>query len=96
MSDEELRKQMEFIVEQLATVAVRQDRTEEIINRLASASLNRITNLDEKVSALVDAQIKTEENLATLAASQSRTDERLNIFIEVVDRFISAERNGKS
>jgi hypothetical protein len=96
MSDEELRKQMEFIVEQLATVAVRQDRTEEIINRLANASLNRITNLDEKVSALVDAQIKTEENMATLAASQAQTDERLNAFIAVAERFISERHNGES
>jgi hypothetical protein len=96
MSDEELRKQMEFIVEQLATVAVRQDRTEEIINRLANASLNRITNLDEKVFALVDAQIKTEENMATLAASQTQTDERLNAFIAVAERFISERRNGES
>jgi hypothetical protein len=96
MSDEELKKQMEFIVEQLAAVTVRQDRTEEIINRLANASLNRITNLDEKVSALVDAQIKTEENMATLAASQAHTDERLNAFIAVVERFISEGRNSKS
>ncbi|HVG29274.1 MAG TPA: hypothetical protein VM864_06085 [Pyrinomonadaceae bacterium] len=60
MSDEEMRKQMEFIVEQLASVAVRQERTEEIVSRPANASLDRITNLDEKVSALVDARIKTE------------------------------------
>jgi chromosome segregation ATPase len=94
MNDEELRKQMEFIADQLATVAVRQDRTEEIINRLANASLDRITSLDEKVSALADAQIKTEENLATLAASQSRTDDRLNAFIAVAERFVS-ERGGE-
>lgn len=96
MSDEELRGQMKFIVEQLAAVTVRQDRTKEIINRLANASLNRVTNLDEKVAALIDAQIKTEENMATLAASQSHTDGRLEAFIAVVERFISEGRNGNS
>ena len=57
--------------------------------RLATASLERTEDLDEKMSALVDSHIR-------LADSQARTDERLNVFINVVERYISKDNNGRS
>jgi hypothetical protein len=97
MADEDkIQKQMEFIVEQQAQFASDIGQLKDIVARLANTSLQRIENLENKVSALVDAQIKTEGNLSTLAEAQVHTDERLNAFISVVERYISKDRNGDS
>ena len=78
--------------------------------RLANASLKRIEGLEEKSSALVDAQIKSEGKISALADAQTKsegkisalaeaqthTDERLNAFITVVERYISREQNGNA
>jgi hypothetical protein len=97
MADEDkIQKQMEFIIEQQAHFASDIGQLKDIVARLANSSLQRIENLENKVSALVDAQIKTEENLSTLAEAQVHTDERLNAFISVVERYISKDRNSDS
>jgi hypothetical protein len=97
MADEDkIQKQMEFIVEQQAQFASDIGQLKDIVARLANSSLQRIENLENKVSALADAQIKTEENLSTLAEAQVHTDERLNAFISVIERYISKDRNGDS
>ena len=115
-NDDKIQKQMEFILGQQAQFAADmgqlqkkhgqlQDahrQLEVIVGRLANTTL-------EGFEGLVDAQIKTEENLSTLtermtalAEAQSRTDERLletdvrlNTLINVVERHISEGRNGK-
>jgi hypothetical protein len=46
------------------------------------------TEVNAKINALVDAQIRTEENLA-------RTDENLRNFIAIVDRRFREGRNGQ-
>jgi hypothetical protein len=61
MSNNELEKKMDFIVEHLAALTAKQEKTEDLLGRLATASLNRITDPDNKVSALADAQIKPRE-----------------------------------
>ncbi len=110
MTNEEFQKKMEFIIEQQAQFVVSQEmagermtrienavgRLENVVGRLATASLERIENLEEKMSALVDSQIRTDESLKALAESQAQTDERLNIFINVVERYISRDNNGSS
>ncbi len=87
---------MDFIIEQQAQLVVNQEmadermtRIENVVGRLATASLERIEDLEEKMFALVDSHIR-------LADSQVRTDERLNIFINVVERYISKDANGNS
>ncbi len=94
---------MEFIIERQAQLVVNQElagermtRIENVVGRLATASLERIEDLEEKMSALVDSQIRTDESFKALAESQARTDERLNIFINVVERYISKDANGNS
>jgi peptidoglycan hydrolase CwlO-like protein len=63
----------------------------------------RVNNLEEKMAALADAQIRTEEaltrlakaneeSLARLAEAQAHTDRRLDALINI----ISEGRNGKS
>jgi K+/H+ antiporter YhaU regulatory subunit KhtT len=107
MSDE-MQKRMEFIVEQLADLTVKQQQTEANLNRLATASLNRIERIEKvlgvlaeaqvktegHVSALAEAQLSTEAKVGTLAEKLGETDERLNSLINVVERHISEGRNG--
>lgn len=103
MTNEELEKKMEFIVEQQAQFTAdiqklqeAQSRTDQIVNRLATATLNgfeaidkSVDNIDERISALVDSQVRTEENV-------KKTDENLRNLIAIVDRYFSEGWNGNS
>ncbi|OLE54253.1 MAG: hypothetical protein AUG51_09095 [Acidobacteria bacterium 13_1_20CM_3_53_8] len=103
MTNEELEKKIEFIVEQQAQFTAdiqklqeAQARTDQTVNRLATATLNRFEatdkrtdDIDERISALVDSQVRTEENV-------KKTDENLRNLIAVVDRYFSEGRNGHS
>lgn len=96
MANENIEKQIEFILEQQAQVTARMGQIEDLVVRLARGSLDRfegtdkrIDDVDERISALVDSQIRTEENV-------KKTDEALRSLIAVVDRYFSEGRNGKS
>lgn len=78
---------MTFIVEQQAQFAVdiqqlqeAQKKTDNVVGRLANATLAGFHNVTVKIEALVDSQIHTDETLRNLIA--------------VVDRY-SRERSGK-
>ena len=102
MSNEELERRMAFIVEQQAQFAsdiqqLREAQTQtdqvvaqtgEIVARLANVTLEGFKDVNAKINALVDSQIRTDENL-------SRTDESLRNLIAVVDRYFSEGRNGR-
>jgi len=97
MTDEEMRRTMESILQQQAqfTVDIQQvrevqEQQQQQIGRLAEAIL-AVTGI---VGRLGDAQERTERRFAALAEAQVRTDERLNTFIGVVERYISEHRNG--
>jgi hypothetical protein len=60
----------------------------EVVTRLANVTHAGFVEVNAKINALVDAQIRTDECL-------SRTDENLRNFIAVVDRRFSEGRNGK-
>lgn len=96
MTDEEINKKFDVVAEHLATLAVGQQRlqetqaqTEQLVNRLAAATLEGFRDVNAKINALVDAQLRTEENL-------KKTDEHLRNLTSVVDRYFSEGRNGKS
>ncbi|OLE53231.1 MAG: hypothetical protein AUG51_14155 [Acidobacteria bacterium 13_1_20CM_3_53_8] len=96
MANENIEKQMEFIIEQQAQFASKMGQLEDIVARLANAALDRfeatdkrIDDVDERISALVDSQIRTEENV-------KKTDENLRNLIAVVDRYFAEGRNGHS
>ncbi len=109
-NDDKIKKQMEFILNQQAQHDANIGRLEEknaqlqdIVGRLAITTAAGL-------AALVEAQLKTEENISTLtertgsltekmtalAEAQAQTDDRLNTFINVVERQISEGRNGGS
>lgn len=105
---EETQRKIEFIVSQQAQFTVdmqslreSQARTDEIVQRLANATLGNfekvegeVSNLDRKMEALVDAQIRSEDEMKELRETQKETGERLNAFIDTVERIISEGRNG--
>lgn len=114
MADEEkMRRQIEFIIEQQAQFAAnlqkvdeRVSKVEDLMGRLAVATTAGFKELTEKVSTVIDAQIRTEEKVSSLAENvttltkqvsdlaeaQMRTDHRLNVIIDI----ISEGRNGRS
>jgi hypothetical protein len=95
MSNDELERRMAFIVEQQAQFAsdiqqLREAQTQtdqvvaqtgEIVARLANVTLEGFKDVNAKINALVDSQIRTDENLRNLVA--------------VVDRYFSEGRNGE-
>ena len=88
MSNEEVDRRIAFIIEQQAQFAsdIQQLRevqvqTEQIVARLAGATLEGFKDVNAKINALVDSQIRTDENLRNLVA--------------VVDRYLSEGRNGQ-
>jgi phosphoribosyl-dephospho-CoA transferase len=99
MSNEEMNKKMEVIVEQqtkLADAVITVVGLVGTLTRTQLAADDRISELtqiqahtDDRINALVQAQTRTGETIQLLIESQARTDERLNIFINVVERHIS-------
>ena len=101
MSNEEVDRRIAFIIEQQAQFAsdIQQLReaqaqtdqvvaqTGEIVARLANVTLEGFKEVNTKINALLDSQIRTDQNL-------SRTDENLRNLIVVVDRYFSQGRNG--
>jgi hypothetical protein len=57
-------------------------QTGEIVARLASVTLEGFRDVNDKIDALVDAQIKTDEKINALADSQAQTDEKINLLVD--------------
>ncbi|CAN5236508.1 hypothetical protein BH18ACI2_BH18ACI2_25550 [soil metagenome] len=110
MSEEEMQRQMEFIVEQQAqfvTDIQRSRETQEAEAKLWREKYNGLTDalttvvgivgkLAERVEEIAEAQKRTDAQLAETNAQLAETNERLNVFINVVERYISERRNGQS
>ena len=78
MNSEELERAMEFIIDQQAQSTAKIGVLEDIVTRLGNATLRKFDtveeksrDVDERISALVDSQIR-------LTESQTRTDKRLD------------------
>ncbi len=98
MTNEELEKRIEFIIEQQAQLVVSQQKSEEratqledLVIRLTAVTSAGFKDLGEKITALVDAQIKTDQNVSTLAEkmtelaeAQVHTDRRLDALIDII------------
>lgn len=88
MTNEEFEKKMGFILEQQAQFTSNLGELKNVVGRLANASLKRLDDVDQRIAALVDSQIR-------LTEAQSHTDENLRNLIAVADRYFSEGRNGK-
>ena len=105
MSEQEMNRKMEFIIEQQAQfvadiqelhanqkrIQTAQEEMNVKHNHLTEA-LTTVVGMVGRLSQGQEEEIKTE--LIELATAQKRTDERLNIFIDVLERYISEGRNG--
>lgn len=110
MTDENLGRQMEFMLQQQAEHVGRMQQLEELVVRLARTTRDRfegtdqrLDDVDGRIAALVDSQIRTEENIKKTQENVrkteeniKKTDEALRRLITVVDRYFSEGRNGNS
>ncbi|MBI2816882.1 MAG: hypothetical protein HYX72_08070 [Acidobacteria bacterium] len=108
MTNEEFERKIEFIVNQQAQFAsdIQQLRdshkqTDELLTRLVNVTFTGFKDVNGKIDALVDAQMRTDATVRTLSAkvdvlvdSQIRTEENLRNLSDVVDRHIREGRNG--
>ena len=73
----------------------RLDRLERIAKLLVRAGLRarrEMRQQDDKITIMMDAQIKNEQRFAELAESQKHTDRKLDALIDI----LKDSRNGKS
>jgi hypothetical protein len=96
MSDAEMNKKMEFIVEHQAKFAA----DIEIMREVQAADAKRLgdglNGVIDIVGHLAQAQMITDDNVKSLTQEVDRLTERLNIFINVVERFISGNGGAES
>jgi len=99
MSNEEMNKKIEFIVEQQAKFAADIEVAREVQAADARRLSNGLLSLMDIVGNLTRAHIETDQSINRLTAETdesikrlteagTRTDARLNILISVVDRHI--------
>ena len=92
VANNKVEERIEFIVEQQAQFSVSIQRLEEAQVR-ADKRMTRVEDImvrfyedtSTKINALIDAQLRTDQRLA-------ETNDRLNVFIDVVERFITNGR----
>ena len=72
-----------------------QVQTEQVVARLANVTLEGFKDVNAKIDALVDSQIRLNEAQSRTDENVSRTDENLRNLIAVVDRYFSEGRNGR-
>jgi len=105
MTNEEMQRAMNFIVEQQAQTAAKLDTITDTMGALAETQKRgeeKWSRTEEGIRALLAiAEIHEKEiqaqsqQIASLSQTTKSTDERLNALINVVERQISNGRNGK-
>jgi hypothetical protein len=101
MSNEDFDKKAEVLIGQQAQFASQIGQLEDVVARLAQATVDRfhvtdkrVDEMDERIAALINSQIQTEENVKKTAEQVKQTGEHLRNLIAVVDRYFSKGRNG--
>ena len=96
MANNKLEERIEFIVEQQAHFSVDIQLLKERLDDFQTKSNERMTRMENimvrfyedtstKINALIDAQFRTDQRL-------SETNDRLNVLIDVVERFVTNGR----
>ena len=100
MNNEQFERRMEFIVEQQAQFAADIQQLKETQEAEAKLWRERHNDLTDALTTIVGivgklagAQERTDEQLSELTNKQAETDDRLNVFVNVVERYISG--NGR-
>ena len=91
MNNQEFERKINFIVEQHAQFERRHQiwkvEIEDILTRLARVTNEGFKDVNAKINALVDSQIRFEEQ-------QKKTDEQLRRTDELLRRHLGGKRNG--
>ncbi len=109
MTNEEMQKAMEFIVNQQAQASVKIDALSEVQKEAQRAAEERWKRSDERwertedgirallsIAEIHEREIASHERqILSLGETTRATDERLNALINIVERQISEGRNGK-
>jgi len=85
MTNEELEKAMQFVLEQQAQFAANQQQVSE-----------RVSRLETNMAEMARAQTHMNEVVAVMADTHRHTEEKLDAFIGVLERYISEGRNGRA
>ena len=99
MTNDEIHRTMEFIIKQQESFAKSMEQAEVRMNALERAVLGIFNIVSETVKGLKELTAKVDllaEKMDAMADAVANTDERLNIFIITVERYISNRRNGES
>ena|SRR5712692_7283254 len=101
MNNEQFERRMEFIVEHQAQFSAdiqQLKQTQEAEAKLWREKHNDLTDalttIVGMVGKLAEAQQRTDEQISELTNKQAETDDRLNVFVTVVERYINEHRNG--
>ena len=104
MSEQEMNRKMEFIVEQQAQFVVDIQKLFEVqkemnvkhnhLTETLTTIVGMVGRLSQGQEELAAAQKRTDERVDLLAGKLDETNERMNIFIDVLERYI-INRNGK-
>jgi hypothetical protein len=90
MTNEEIQKVLEFIIKQQEGFAENMGKADARMTRLEGAFVGVFNIVNETAKV----QKELSESQKVLVEAQTRTDERLNILISTVERYIEG-RNGK-
>jgi hypothetical protein len=107
---ERIEQKIEFIVNQQAQFMIdlqtmqqqidqNHRQTQEQINKLNEATLTLAVaqmKSEAKLAALAEAQTKREEGMRRLEEKGAETEERLNAFINFVERYLSERQKSES
>ncbi len=97
MTDEEINRKFDIVADHLAALAVGLQTLTAQVDKL-SEKADR--NADSVAALLTITQIQSQEikdlgeSVRRVDARQRETDERLNILVNTVERYISERRNG--
>jgi uncharacterized protein YoxC len=105
MTNEELEKAMQFVLEQQTQFVANQQQMSERVSRLetnmefivqAQADTSQaLVQLAQEQARMAQTQTHMNEVVAALYEAQRHTEEKLDAFIGVLERYISEDRNGK-
>ena len=97
MTNKELQKMMEFVIQRQEVFAENMDKAEKRMSRLERgfvAVFDLVNETAKLQKELTESQTELRAKHEELVEAQKNTDERLNVLINVVEKFISEKRNG--
>ncbi len=99
MTNEEIQRTMEFIIQRQEEFAGNMEKFAENM-KVSESRMNRMETAFVGIFNMVAETAKAQKELAVtvseLVTAQAQTDERLSALINTVERYISEGRNGKA